>query len=111
VSALRDLVLGCGFEIESEHHFSLRQNPFGWIQSALNRSPRLPRNGLYLLLHRRAPGRIPFDRATRRRLWLWLLALAPLSLAAAGLEAALRSGGTFHLVAHRGSGRPAARGI
>jgi SAM-dependent methyltransferase len=101
VSALRELVDSSGFEIESEHHFSLRQNPFGWIQSALNRCPGLPRNGLYLLLHHRAPGHAPFDRSTRWRLWLALLALAPLSLAAACLEAGLRTGATVHLVARR----------
>ncbi len=101
LATLRELVRSCGFEIESEHHFSLRQNPFGWIQSALNRCPGLPRNGLYVLLHRRAPGRAPFDRSTRWRLWLWLLALAPLSLSAACLEAGLRTGATVHLVARR----------
>jgi SAM-dependent methyltransferase len=109
LSALRDLVRSCGFEIESEHHFSLRQNPFGWIQSALNRLPGLPRNGLYLLLHRRAPDHAPFDRATRWRLWVGLLVLAPLSLVAACVEAGLRSGATVHLVARRAAQRPQGR--
>ena len=49
----------------SEHHFSLRQNPFGWVQTALNKSRRLPRNGLYTLLKSR-PGAAP--RTTRCRL-------------------------------------------
>ena len=42
LSALRRLLERVGFEIASEHHFSLRQNPFGWIQSWLNRFPSLP---------------------------------------------------------------------
>ncbi len=105
VSALRELVGACGFEIGSEHHFSLRQNPFGWIQSALNRHARLPRNGLYRLLHRRAGrGPAPFDRRTRLFLWLALVALAPFALAASFLEAGLRSGATVHLVARRPQG-------
>jgi SAM-dependent methyltransferase len=109
VSALRELVGSCGFEIESEHHFSLRQNPFGWIQSALNRSPALPRNGLYLLLHRRGvAGHAPFDRRTRLRLWLGFAALAPVALAASLLEALLRSGATVHLVARRPPAEPRA---
>jgi 2-polyprenyl-3-methyl-5-hydroxy-6-metoxy-1,4-benzoquinol methylase len=101
VSALRELLCATGFEVESEHHFSLRQNPFGWIQSALNRCPRLPRNGLYALLHRHTPGCLPFDGRTRRRLWLALLLLAPPALAASALEACVRSGATIHLVARR----------
>ena len=56
LSALRLLLESTGFEVVSEHHFSLRQNPFGWVQSWLNRIPRLPRNGLYTLLHQRAAG-------------------------------------------------------
>jgi 2-polyprenyl-3-methyl-5-hydroxy-6-metoxy-1,4-benzoquinol methylase len=102
VSALRELVAATGFEILSEHHFSLRQNPFGWIQSALNRRPGLPRNGLYQLLHRRAgEGAPPFDAWTRLRLWLALGLLAPWAVAAAVAEAGLRSGATVHLVARR----------
>jgi 2-polyprenyl-3-methyl-5-hydroxy-6-metoxy-1,4-benzoquinol methylase len=102
VSALRALVESVGLEIESEHHFSLRQNPFGWIQSALNRWPGLPRNGLYRLLHRRAAGEPAcFDAGTRLLLWLAFLLLAPPALAASLAEALLRSGATVHLVARR----------
>jgi SAM-dependent methyltransferase len=53
---LRRLLDSTGFRVEREHHFSLRQNPFGWVQSALNCIPRLPRNGLYSLLKRRSGG-------------------------------------------------------
>ena len=103
VSALRRLVAEAGFEIGSEHHFSLRQNPFGWIQSALNRRTSLPRNGLYALLHRHGPGAQgpAFDRATRLRLWAALVLLSPFALAAALVETWLRSGATVHLVATR----------
>src|SRR5262249_61124371 len=99
VAALRRLVAEAGFEVESEHHFSLRQNPFGWIQSALNRSPRLPRNGLYALLHRHGPDAppAPYDAATRLRLWLALVLLAPPALAACLAEAWLGSRATVPL--------------
>jgi len=100
--ALQRLLVRTGFELVSEHHFSLRQNPFGWIQSALNRSSRLPRNGLYTLLHRRASGDTrPFDRATRARLWLALVALAPFALALTAVETLMRQGATVHVVARR----------
>jgi hypothetical protein len=91
-----------GFEVDEVHHFSLRQNPFGWIQSALNRIPGLPRNGLYTLLHsrsRREPA--PYDVGTRLLL-LGLFALgAPLALAITCLETLLGSGATVHVVARR----------
>jgi SAM-dependent methyltransferase len=100
--ALHRLLENEGFRIESEHHFSLRQNPFGWVQSTLNRSSRLPRNALYTLLHRRAPGSPPpFDGATRFWLRLWLLLLTPLALAATLLETLFRTGATVHVVARR----------
>ncbi len=102
LSALRRLLEDRGFTVESEHHFSLRQNPFGWIQSWLNRTGRLPRNGLYTLLHQRAAGEGPaFDARTRLLLWLGFALLAPPALAAAVLEALLRTGATVHVVARR----------
>jgi len=104
LGALRRLLEACGFEVESDHHFSLRQNPFGWIQSALNRLPFLPRNGLYVLLHRRASREPPpYDRSTRIWLWLGLLLGAPAALAALLLETVFRSGATVHVVARRRS--------
>jgi 2-polyprenyl-3-methyl-5-hydroxy-6-metoxy-1,4-benzoquinol methylase len=107
VLALRRLLTATGFDVESEHHFSLRQNPFGWIQSWLNRVSALPRNGLYTLLHQRAPGgAAPFDAATRICLMLGLALLAPFALAASALEAVLRSGATIHLVARRAAAKP-----
>jgi 2-polyprenyl-3-methyl-5-hydroxy-6-metoxy-1,4-benzoquinol methylase len=102
VLALREFVRSCGFEIQSEHHYSLRQNPFGWIQSALNRLRGLPYNGLYCLLHERSAGGRPlFDRWTRLRLFVALILLAPPALVASLMEAWLRTGATVHLVARR----------
>ena len=110
LAALRRLLVEAGFSIESEHHFSLRQNPFGWIQSALNRFTSLPRNGLYTLLHDRSPGApAPFDVGTRFQLRAWLaLGLVP-ALLATLVETTLRNGATVHVSAHRteGSGPPA----
>ena len=104
LAALRDLLGDCGFEVRSEHHFSLRQNPFGWVQSLLNLLPGLPRNGLYTLLQRRAPGAPPpFDLATRAALWLALALGMPLGLLATLVETGLRTGATVHLVAVRHS--------
>jgi 2-polyprenyl-3-methyl-5-hydroxy-6-metoxy-1,4-benzoquinol methylase len=104
VSALRNLLNQTGYEVVSEHHFSLRQNPFGWIQSVLNCSARLPRNGLYALVHRRASDdQQLFDARTRFWLRFWLVVLAPLSLFAMVLETVARSGATIHLVARKRS--------
>jgi SAM-dependent methyltransferase len=103
-SALRNLLGQTGFEVVSEHHFSLRQNPFGWIQSILNFSSRLPRNGLYALLHqRRADEPLPFDARTRFWLCFWLVLLAPLSLIATVAETVARSGATIHFVSRKAS--------
>jgi SAM-dependent methyltransferase len=100
LGALRRLLDEAGFAVRSEHHFSLRQNPFGWVQSALNRWPRLPRNGLYTLLHRRGAGQpVPFGAGTRRLLWLALVLGMPVALGLSVLEAVFRSGATVHLVA------------
>ena len=104
LASLRMLLSDCGFEIQSEHHFSLRQNPFGWVQSALNRVPGLPHNGLYTLLQRRAAhSPPPFDAATRAWLWASFLVGTPLGLAATLVETILRSGATVHVVAVRHS--------
>jgi len=100
--SLETLIERTGFEVESAHHFSLRQNPFGWIQSVLNRMASLPRNGLYTLLHRRSSGQAaPFDPGTRLRLWLGLLVLSAPALGLMVLETLVRSGATVHVVAQR----------
>ncbi len=98
--ALRRLLGRSGFAIRSEHHFSLRQNPFGWLQSWQNLRPEFPRNGLYTLLYRRSAAEAPpFDPRTRRRLMLGLALGAAPALAATLIETAARRGGTVHVVA------------
>jgi len=100
--ALRQLLALSGFEEVTSHHFSLRQNPFGWIQSVANCISGLPRNGLYALLHRRSDARrLPYGRGTRALLYALLVLGAPLGLAASLLETLARSGGTVHVVAVR----------
>jgi len=102
LDALERLLEAVGFEVESRHHFSLRQNPFGWIQSVLNRVRGLPRNGLYTLLHERRRDLQPaFDRATRIRLVLLGLLAVPVALVASVVAALLRSGATVHVVARK----------
>jgi 2-polyprenyl-3-methyl-5-hydroxy-6-metoxy-1,4-benzoquinol methylase len=102
LSALRQLLTQTGFHVRSVHHFSLRQNPFGWIQSLMNCFESLPRNGLYALLHRRAADAPPpYDLRTRGWLWFWLFAAAPFALVATLVSTALRSGATVHVVAIR----------
>lgn len=100
VESLRCLLTDCGFDVLSTHHFSLRQNPFGWIQSGLNRVRSLPRNGLYVLLHRRHDSASqPFDRRTRFWLRAGYILGTPLALLLSIAEAIVRSGATVHVVA------------
>ncbi len=92
VEGLRQLLVSTGFDIEREHHFSLRQNPFGWVQSALNCLPRLPRNGLYSLLKRRDNPRSLCGRWGRfvffAAYWLGM----PLACVQSVIDACLRRG-------------------
>ena len=104
LSALERMLLDVGFELDSAHHFSLRQNPFGWIQSAMNRMRSLPRNGLYTLLHRRSESDAPlFDAGTRIKLFAIGALLAPFACIATVIETLARSGATVHVVARRAS--------
>jgi SAM-dependent methyltransferase len=98
--ALHRLLEDTGFEPVSDHHFSLRQNPFGWIQSAENLAPSLPRNGLYTLMLRRGRG-APFGLLTRAALLGAFALLAPVALAASIWEAVYARGGTVHVVSLR----------
>jgi SAM-dependent methyltransferase len=100
LAALRRLLDETGFEPISDHHFSLRQNPFGWVQSALNRIAWLPRNGLYTMLQRRA-GAAPYDARTRAALFAAFVLLAPVALVASVRDAYRRTGATVHVVALR----------
>ena len=99
--ALVQLLERCGFVIESAHHFSLRQNPFGWVQSALNMRS-LPRNGLYTLLHDRvaqAGGGAAFDPMTRLKLFTGGALVLPPALVLTLFESWFHTGATVHVVA------------
>ena len=102
VKALRALLEDCGLECLSEHHFSLRQNPFGWVQSLLNKSRSWPRNSLYTLLQRgRGTHGPPLDRWTRLKLRLAYFLGMPIALVISIVAAAARRGATVHVVARR----------
>jgi SAM-dependent methyltransferase len=102
LAALRRLLEETGFEPISDHHFSVRQNPFGWVQSALNRVAWLPRNGLYTLLHIRERAlAAPFDLRTRAFLFAAFALLMPWGIAASIWDAYRRTGATVHVVALR----------
>lgn len=106
VAALRRLLEGNGFSCVSEHHFSLRQNPFGWVQSVLNRFPSLPRNGLYVLLHRSGSAEKPFTRPMR---WLFRAAFVlgmPVAIVLSVLAAAARQGATVTVIAKAQAEQP-----
>jgi SAM-dependent methyltransferase len=103
LTALRRLLDETGFEPISDHHFSLRQNPFGWVQSALNRIAWLPRNGLYALLqHRAGAAACPVHK--RVILLAAFALLAPFALAASAWDTLRQSGATVHVVALRRPG-------
>ena len=110
LASLRQLLERCGFECRGDYHFSLRQNPFGWLQSLQNRlDPEHP-NRLYTTLQspggadgKGSPGLL--GRALAAGPWLLLGTLPALALSI--LEAVFRSGATVHVVAvrpHRGAG-------
>ena len=102
VEGLRHLLAEVGLAPESTHHFSLRQNPFGWLQSLLNRIPGIPRNALYVLLHERAPDAPPpFTRRLRVALRLAYWFGMPIAGAFSIVTALLRTGATIHVVASK----------
>jgi SAM-dependent methyltransferase len=102
VGALRRLLEDTGFEVVSEHHFSLRQNPFGWIQSGLNRTKLLPRNSLYRLLHDRGRGQgPPYSRGLRLLLYTLFFVSSPVALGLSVVAALFRQGATIHFIAKR----------
>jgi len=100
--ALCRMVENSGFDVKSSHHFSLRQNPFGWIQSALNRYTDQPMGGLYTLLHRGEGGRtVPFSLGSRLAMWMALVFGAPVAVALSVIASWLKTGATVHIVAVR----------
>ncbi len=98
--SLTRLLDQCGFVLKSWHHFSLRQNPFGWVQSFLNRVCREPRNSLYSWLlqgGREAGVRTPVGRRIRHLLEFFV-GMPPATLLEV-VAAAFRRGATVHLIA------------
>lgn len=104
VDTLRRLLTDGGFQCTSEHHFSLRQNPFGWVQSALNCIPSLPRNGLYVRLHRSGSHEKPFSRPLRQFFRMFFLLGMPVAVVMSVLTAILRQGATVTVVSRRHDG-------
>jgi 2-polyprenyl-3-methyl-5-hydroxy-6-metoxy-1,4-benzoquinol methylase len=104
LAALQRLISEEGFVCTATHHFSLRQNPFGWLQSVLNRWTRLPRNGLYVQLQKRPSSHAPpVDPWTRFQLWLAFWVGMPLAIGMSIVETLFRGGGTVHVVARKNS--------
>ncbi len=102
MKSLKQLIDATGFDVISEHHFSLRQNPFGWVQSVLNMTDRLPRNGLYELLHAGRQNRpLSFSTVTKAIFWLAFLVGMPVGLAIEIVAAFFRRGATVHVVAKK----------
>lgn len=101
---LRDLLEKEGFAIRETSHFSFEQNPYGWIQSLLNRMG-FPNNLLYdILKHQSARNVVhPFRLHPISCLLLFpaLLPVVPLSLALFLVEVLFRRGGTIELYAVR----------
>ncbi len=99
---LRRLVKANGFQVEREHHFSIRQNPFGWVQSALNTVFPRHRNTLYSLLKQGhaldSPGVNGWHRLLNKAVyWCGMPVAGLVSL----LAAAFRSGGTVCLTTRK----------
>ncbi|MBX3436826.1 MAG: class I SAM-dependent methyltransferase [Planctomycetaceae bacterium] len=97
VAGIRQLLDRTMFDVVREQHFSLRQDPFGWVQSALNRSGSSPRNALYRLLHKDGVDN-GVSPSTQRRLKAAYLAGMPLAGLLSLLTASVRSGATVCLV-------------
>jgi SAM-dependent methyltransferase len=95
---------GQGFRVDSVSHFGFEQNPYGWMQSLLNRAG-FRRNLLYdLLKDRSARSETAPFRAHPLQCLLLLPALVlvvPISLLLFGLELVLRRGGTVEVYATR----------
>ncbi len=101
---LRKLLEEQGFTVEKVSHFSLEQNPYGWIQTLLNRLG-IRANLLYDLLKRRGARSVgsPWRESPGQTL-ATLAALplvVPLSFLLFLLEATIRRGGTVEVYARR----------
>ena len=85
-----------GFAVRRRHTWSMEQNPYGVMQSALN-AAGFPRERAYA----RLKGTAPRGGAAALGDFAMLAALAPLGFAWAGVESALGRGGTMTVVAEK----------
>lgn len=98
--SLRLLLSKLGFRVTQEDHFSLEQNPYGWLQSLYN-ALGFDWNFLYDLIKDRGARSVsirkhPFQALSTVAL---LPLFLPLSLVLTVVEAALRKGGTIEVYA------------
>ena len=104
VAGLKQLLARCGLNATAEGHFSLRQDPFGWVQSALNLCSAAPRNALYAML-KQDGGRskqLPLRDRVMSKVAYWLG--MPLGVAVSVASAVLKRGATVCVVAERTAG-------
>jgi len=92
---LEQMIGSLGFRLLKMHHFSLEQNPYGWMQSLLNLSG-LPENSLYMIL-KNTPnlekGRLTFSQ--KGKALLLAGGLLPHCLFLSLIMARLQRGGTI----------------
>ena len=84
-----------GFRLLKLHHFSLEQNPYGWLQSLLNLMG-LPENSLYRIL--KNTSNLQKERLTvsqRGKAILLAASLLPHCLFLSSIMALLQRGGTI----------------
>ena len=102
LDVLRRLLIDNGFSILDVSHLSLEQNPYGWIQSLLDKLG-LPHNSLYDILKSKSARSVahPFRASPIQSLLNFLLLpiVVPPSLALFLLEVILRRGGTVEIYA------------
>lgn len=104
---LRRMATDAGLQVENERHFSLRQNPFGWLQSALNALDPNHRNALYTLLKRTRNGELGTLQRVLNKSAYWLG--MPVAAALSVVAALFRTGGTICLAARAPVSEPEAR--
>ena len=104
LSALSRLLGECGFSVAKVSHFALEQNPYGWIQSLLNRAGFRP-NLLYEVLKEPHARSLVSPLRAEPLQTLATLALLPFvvpaSFALFLLETLLRKGGTVEVYARK----------
>jgi 2-polyprenyl-3-methyl-5-hydroxy-6-metoxy-1,4-benzoquinol methylase len=84
-----------GFRLLTLSHLSWEQNPYGWLQSFLNRVV-FSKNSLYTLI-KEAPSKRkrPFALGEKSQILFWSAALLPLCVLFSGVTGIARRGGTI----------------